>query len=334
MSFEIKTLSTETLSDYLREVREGLGLSVMEASQAAEIKPEHLVWFESNRFHRLPPDVYACGFLKKLAAVYVIDGEVLVAQFKKERRMTTPQASTELASTGWSKTMSRLLVTPKLLSIAAGLSLVCITLGYIMYQVVSLNGAPQLHIAEPQDGQIVAQSFVQVRGSTDPGSIVKINNASIFVDSSGNFSTTVGVTPGQTALAITAQNKFNKTVEEMVTVVAEQAVPQVAGAVSESSPKDAPLVLQLDFTESTTIAVTVDEVSGTPEVLTEGGSKLVRAQQKILLSTSNAGATRARFNGRELGVLGRPGETLRDIPFLPDAANVVSATPAMPSPVQ
>ncbi|KKW29338.1 MAG: hypothetical protein UY73_C0022G0006, partial [Parcubacteria group bacterium GW2011_GWA2_52_8] len=43
----------------------------------------------------------------------------------------------------------------------------------------------------------------------------------------------------------------------------------------------------------------------------------ITAKTKIVLTTGDAGSTRATLNGQDLGVLGKEGEVIRDIEFTP-----------------
>ena len=93
MVFQKKKVQLETLSEYLQEVRRKLKLSLKEVSTLTTISLKFLEALEEGKFNWLPSDVYVYGFLKKLARLYSLDENVLIAQFKKERGIFIKQYS-------------------------------------------------------------------------------------------------------------------------------------------------------------------------------------------------------------------------------------------------
>ena len=75
MVFERKKIQLETLSEYLQEAREALGLSAEEVAAKTSIKLFFLQALESGEFKKLPPDVYVLGFLKQLAELYSVESD-------------------------------------------------------------------------------------------------------------------------------------------------------------------------------------------------------------------------------------------------------------------
>lgn len=320
MTFEIKKITSETLGEYLQEARAHFGLSLSEVAHRAVIKVEYLGYLEQGLLQKLPPDVYVFGFLRKLAHFYCIDADDLIRQYKIERAVLDTQgAPVQVTRVSFKQVFERIIVTPKVVSIALVFAVVLFTVGYIVVQVVSLNGSPKLKIKEPLSGQMVSGSFVHVEGETDPGVTLKINDQAVFVDSNGVFDATIGVIPGQKELQVNAQNKFGKVSEQKLQMIVHDGVaPEVLG---DSTLAADGLDLELQFTDATTISLVVDGTSFPAEQIEKGGSKTVYAHDKVLLTTSNAGVTRVVLNGKSLGALGKNGEILKDVPFLSGIGN-------------
>src|SRR5690554_5048623 len=87
MFFQTKKIQSETLGEYLTEIRTSLGLSVLDVVERTGIQKKFIEQLEQGSLAQLPADVYVCGFLKKLGALYTIAPEVLIAQYKKERNI-------------------------------------------------------------------------------------------------------------------------------------------------------------------------------------------------------------------------------------------------------
>lgn len=312
MEFETKKIRIETLGEYLVEVRERLGLSVEDVSANLGMKQKLLEGLESGNFKSLPPDVYVVGFLKKLGRLYAVDADVLIAQYRKERDIAVQLRKQEGArAASLQKLYENVVITPKFLTLLLGGLFVAATIAYVVWQVFSINKYPSLEIVEPKDRQLVQQSSVTVAGKTDPGMTVTINDQNVFVDSEGNFKTQLGITPGPKELVFTAKNKFDKSVAKTVTIIGEEAVQP-----------EAQVTLRVELTDRVKLDYSIDDGAPVSESLDAGTTKVLTAAKKVLLSTSNAGATKLTYNSQDLGFLGRPGERLTGIPFSAESATM------------
>ncbi len=308
MIFEKKKLQIETLSEYLSEVRRNLNLSAEEVCSKAGMSLKFLEGLETGQLKNLPADVYVYGFLRQLGAIYAVNADELISQYKKERGIVQQLSKNQQAiSSDWKKKFDKLIITPKLVSVGAGLLFIAITVGYIIWQVWSINKMPSLTIIFPPDNSVIAGSAVEIRGQTDSGMSVEINHQPVFVDSQGAFRTELGLSAGPRQIFITAKNRFNKSISKSINITAQPGgnLPATMG-----------VELKLDFAGQATVNYVLDD--GAPGNLSfnAGDSKVLTAEQKIVLSTSDAGVTKVTFNGQVLGFLGRAGEALNSIPFL------------------
>jgi hypothetical protein len=254
--------------------------------------------------------------LRQLAQLYSIEPALLLDQYKKERGIIQQVAQDGKKPVNISrKFFGGIVITPTFLSITVGVLFVLLTVGYIIFQIYSINRAPHLEIFEPQNRQIIKDSFVNVRGQTDPGMTVAVNGQDVFVDNNGGFKTQLGITPGPRDLKITAQNKFGKQVAKVVSIVGQSS--QSLPAASSTA-----LQLKLDFSGDVTITFTLDDQQSQTVSFHNGDSKLLMAKNKAVISTSDAGATRATLNAQPLGPLGRPKESLSNIPFFAESDNM------------
>jgi transcriptional regulator with XRE-family HTH domain len=309
MIFEKKKIQIETLGEYLRAIRTSAGLSLEEVGKRAQISVKFLEFLEAGQFQKLPPDVYVFGFLRELASLYGTGPQVLLEQYRKERGILQQVSRQKFGSDKQSKKfLGKLVVTPAVLGISAGVLFVALTVGYIVVQIFSINRPPALAVFEPTDKQIIKDSFVNVQGQTDPGIMVTVNGQDVFVDKSGRFKTQLGVTAGPRNLEILASNKFGKQTGKTISIVGESSASSADAAATS-------LQLRLEFTDDVSIAFGLDDASPQSISFHSGDSKLLKAQKKAVISTSDAGATRVTLNGQPLGALGRAKEPLANIPF-------------------
>ncbi len=318
IEFETKKLPMETLGEYLAEVRQQLNLTLEEVAQKTGVYEKFIFYIEAGKYHQLPPDVYVLGFLKKLAEVYAISQDALLEQYKKERGIVEHVARERIApKSGWRGWLKNVTVTPKLITIASSVTIGVFAFFYIVIQVFAINKTPALTIVEPRTDSVIKGTSVVVSGKTEPGITVSMNGQNIFVKTDGSFQTTVGVAPGQKELKIEAQNKFGKKSEQLLALRVEEE-SHVAG-VQTVIPSE--LVLELKFTRATKITVVKDGERSPEETVPAQETRRISAQEKVTLTTSDAGNTQVILNGKSLGALGRVGQKLT-VPFTKDASSL------------
>jgi hypothetical protein len=201
-------------------------------------------------------------------------------------------------------------VTPKILSLTVGLLFIVLTVGYIVWQVWSINKMPSLNISEPGNNSVIKASSVFIRGTTDPGLSVSINGENIFVDSKGYFEKQLGLNPGPKEIVVIAKNRFDKSASQTINII----------GVNPAETANNRLELKVDFSATAILGVGVDNQTVQNFNFQPGDSKVFYAKDKIILSTSDAGATKVTVNGQSLGSMGRAKEALNNVVFYPQTA--------------
>ncbi len=306
MAFERKKLKIETLAEYLVEVREKLGFTLEDVVKKTGIKLKFLKYLESGKFSKLPPGVYVIGFLKQLSGLYSVVPQVLIDQYKKEfsiqRNIDSPL---KVRKNKLKKSWEKVIITPKRLSLFFGVIFISLTVGYIIWQVVAINKPPKLKVFEPTPSQIIFGSSLNVKGQTDPGISVSVNEQNVFVNSKGLFQIQLGISPGPVELKVLAENKFGKITSVVLNVIGEKAKKRTGKS----------LYLRLEFSEPVEL---IYEIDGNPKEIgnfNKGDIKVFKGKEKVIISTSNAGATVVSLNGENLGSLGKEGERLENVSF-------------------
>lgn len=88
---------------------------------------------------------------------------------------------------------------------------------------------PLLNIIEPLDNCLVNKMDTTVRGYTDPGVTVIVNNQhSVQADNNGNFSLTVPLVEGLNTLTITAKDAEGRTTKAIRRVIRDTTPPQIS----------------------------------------------------------------------------------------------------------
>lgn len=330
MVFQTKKIAIETLGEYLQEIRADLGLSIKEVACKTAIAEKFLKDIESGQFHKLPPDVYIIGFLNKLSALYAISADQVITQYQKERGILEQVSRTRGQEVkGWRGYFSRLIITPKLLSLTIGITGVLAIVIYLTASVAAIDRNPTLEILEPANGSVIKDGSIKVSGVTDPGTTVVINDQEVFVNGEGKFDVTLGAVAGQKVLDIKAKNKFDRETTNQILVVVQPPsdVPaggdQTASAAGQASSTD--LALHLKYSKDTVRTITTD--NGTPEKknMAKNSVEDISAKSGIVLQTDDAGSIEATLNNQNLGKLGRSKERL-SIPFTKESLSVSTPT--------
>ena len=301
--FKTKQVKIDTLGEYLLQVRKQLNLDIKTVSILAQIKPSYLELLEAGAYPQLPADVYIRGFLKSLANFYHIEEQILIDQYEKEQGFEPAAVVGRkfIKPNWWS-------LTPKTLIIGSSLLVALLAIVYIGIEIRSVLVPPKLTLSEPSSDITVAGNSVVIAGKGEIGAEVFINNQPVLADPGGNFTETLLLSPGLNVVEVSAKNKFDKVskVERRITsnAVAEQpSVPQDVNLTIQIGPNSAWLNLQAD-------GVLVHRGTMLP-----GSAKTISAKNEIILTTANAGSTKIIYNGKDLGILGREGEVIRNVEF-------------------
>lgn len=307
MEFINQKIRLDTLGEYLAEIRLGLNLDILDVSKKTAISKDFILELEKGNYSKLPADVYVIGFLKQLSVVYRINSEQLIQQYKKEKSIHS-----HLQKTGKEKTGNKIInklkniaITPKIISLTIGIFLVTVSFVYIIWQVVSLSKSPSLVVDEPVQNKVYQASFLSVKGKTDIGSFVTVNDQPVFVDEMGSFKTQIGVDQGPKDIVVVSKNRFEKITKKTIPVSIEFSDEKKVDGV----------MLVLKFKGDVVVKYQFDENKIEEKQFKVNEVLDIKAKNKIIVSVSNAGMVDAELNNQNLGVLGRDGEVLNNLKF-------------------
>jgi hypothetical protein len=299
--FKTKTVKIDTLGEYLAQVRVQMNLDLKTVSVLTQIKPSYLQLLESGDYSSLPADVYIRGFLKSLSTFYKIKEQLLIDQYEKERGF-------EIAKPHLKKSRFKVLFTPKTLVIGVSLLLGLLAIGYVTNQIRSVLAPPFLSVSEPSSDQTVTSDSIVVSGRAEIGAEVLINNQPVLIDSSGQFSENLLLSPGPNIVEIVEKNKFNK-----ISKVTRQIISQPP-TIKPTTPEAVNLTIEIG-PGSAWVYLAADGAVVQRGTMLAGSSKIITAKNEIILTSANAGSTQVIYNGKDLGKLGREGEVIRNVQF-------------------
>jgi cytoskeletal protein RodZ len=308
-SFTRKKVESLTLGEKLKKLRGDFRMSLSEISKVTRIQVKYLEYLENGEYNKLPADVYVRGFLRSYARYLNIDEQAFVKLYERERNIQENLSHETLKKTFNVKNLSisSLIITPRSLVIVMIFLLVSGAFFYLFREFQAFAGAPRLVILSPANGTTVEASEVEVRGKTDRGARVSINNQSVFVGSDGDFSDKLILQAGLNTVTVIAVNRFDKEKSETFSIEAKYT-PQASDGGGENKN-------QTSITETFHIDISIHDVptkvtleadgaivfSG---ILKGGESRTVEAKDTIKILSENEAQTFFRLNGAQEEVLG------------------------------
>lgn len=191
-----------SIGNIIKQARARKKLSIARLSSRTKIKQNYILAIEKEQWGVLPSLAVAQGFVKNIAGVVGVDGEMATALLRRdfqERKET--------------KTHETVVVwTPKATIVTLSL-VAAIFLGFYLFRQYSTFAAPPpLTLGEiKRDGNAVTFS-----GKTNENAQVLVGDEAILVDDNGNFQVTISINSGD-RLTIQALSRSGKaTKKEMI----------------------------------------------------------------------------------------------------------------------
>ncbi|MDP3741061.1 MAG: DUF4115 domain-containing protein [bacterium] len=315
--FKTKKVKSKTLGEYLRECREHSDLSISDIGRISQVQPKFILALEEGRYQNLPDLVYIKGFLKSLSLIYHVSSDELLAQYLGEQEIAKNIREEIVGSGNSTFSTPKFIFSPKTLWIGCLIFLGVASISYLYFQVSSLKRPPHLDVASPHENLTVNSAVLVVEGKTESGSNVYLNNQAIVVDAHGEFRENLSLAPGSNVLTIKATNRFGQSSEVTRQIIYQEK--EIAGTATGTAlilPEVRKLIFQVVIGDQAAwIEIEVDGQAQYTGTMLAGSSQSAVAQEKVVLTTGNAGTTKVILNGKDLGILGKEGETIRDIEF-------------------
>jgi cytoskeletal protein RodZ len=217
---EIKGI--KCVSEKLKAARKRLRLSLEDAEIDTKIRYKYLEALEKNQFSLLPSEVHALGFLRRYADYLSLNSADLIMQYKTEWKAAMAKDDRKQDFSPSSNIPQlELAVTPRSVLIIIVFLFIISFFGYIWWAVKKFNAPPKLEITKPISQEVIDDDKLIIKGSTDPGSFVLINNEAVNVAPGGAFTQEVSLVEGMNTIEILAKNRLNKQTKHLIKIIPE-----------------------------------------------------------------------------------------------------------------
>lgn len=322
-TFTKKSVGTLTLGERLKRLRSDRRISLVEVSRNIKVQMKYLESLENGDYDSLPADVYVRGFLKSFADFLGVDDKVLVRLYEKETgiRKNLEKGKDKKEEKIKPLNISSFTFTPKKAIFAVSCLLIALIVFFIYKEIGSFNSSPRLVIISPEANSETGEKMAVVEGITEKDVRLLINDQLTTVNDEGKFREEITLQPGGNTINVKAINKFDKETQETVNIQSNFQDEEL-----ENSSADQPTREDVSNSEKISLEVRVEpgpvwlnvEADGNlvfSGTLLAGALQNFEAKDKIVMSSAQASATFLRFNGKDIGTLGKDPGAVKNIIF-------------------
>jgi cytoskeletal protein RodZ len=185
-------------SAILKNAREEKSLELSDVSKKLKINKNYLEAIESESISHFPSEPYCSLIIKDYATYLGLNGEEILSLFRRDFCGPVKDQSPNT---------SKFSFTPQTTFRVAVTISICLFLSYLVIEYQKFNRPPQLKVNWPDISLHAADSKVEISGTTDPESTVRINNDLIITDSMGNFRKTINIASSEAKIIVEAKSQ-------------------------------------------------------------------------------------------------------------------------------
>lgn len=216
---------TRSVGERLRLARKRQRITLEETERDTKIRLKYLESLEKGWYREMPSEVYALGFLRRYAEYLSLKPDPLITLYKTELKATNGkkekvkpirELSVETSVPKW-----QFFITPKTLLLTIIAILIIGLFGYIWWAVSNFSAPPALSITSPKNDAVISGDSLTVKGKTDIGAFVLINNEPVNVSPDGQFTQEVNLNEGMNTVEIIAKNKLDRRTVRVIKILSE-----------------------------------------------------------------------------------------------------------------
>jgi len=186
----------------IQKIRCSAGVSLKALSKKTKIPLKHLKNLEEGSKDLLPDVLYAKNIIKKYLEFFNIDPAPYLQKIELVRKENVnPKSALKIR---------RLIVLPRIIK---GVILTITILTFLLYLVFSINKifeAPNINILYPADGETVHSSILEVKGKTEKGVTITLNDQEVILDKDNDFNMEINLQKGLNLIKITGIKRYSK----------------------------------------------------------------------------------------------------------------------------
>ncbi len=212
------TNDIDLIGEKLKRARLKQEKTIAEVANDLSINLKYISSIESGDFDSLPPGLYKKNFLKEYSRYLKINPVPIISAFdafEKERRSTKVDPFSKKVVNS-----KDLVSVPKIIKGVIIVLIIGACFTYIGSAFRKLTSEPKIEILFPPDNLTTDKMSIEIRGTTEYGTNIKINGETMIADSFGNFSSEISLKRGINNITISAKKNYGKekTIEKQILV--------------------------------------------------------------------------------------------------------------------
>ncbi|MFZ2153559.1 MAG: helix-turn-helix transcriptional regulator [Microgenomates group bacterium] len=186
----------------LKNAREDKDLTVAEVSKKLKISQKYIEAIENENRSLFPSEPYCSLIIKDYASFLGLSPDDILSLFRRDFAANPCQTN---------PTPVKFFLTPQTTFRVAVVATIFIFVVYVVTEYFKYNQAPPLKINWPSDAGLTLASKIEITGSTDAESTVRVDNDLIIVDQFGNFKKIISLIKSDQIIAIESRSHSGKT---------------------------------------------------------------------------------------------------------------------------
>jgi len=326
-NFIRKKVSSLTLGEKLRKIRNERRISLNEVSKHTQIQLKYLEYLEEGNYDKLPAEVYVKGFLKSYASFLGVNENSLLKLYNRERGIQRNIKKEKETDSGFERgrliKISNFVIISKTTAVAFAVVLAILAAAYLFREVDKFVSIPRLTILEPADGIIAKSGAVWVKGITDKDCQVFINGQLILVNDKGEFNEKVNLRRGANFITVKSKNRFGKESSRTISVQSdyEEEIGNADGVKEEAEgevkgERETRIKAEIYVdSDSVWLSVKVDGSLAYSGTLSPQVKQSFEAKKEISITSGKGRHTFVKINGEDKGALSRDAGMVKDVVF-------------------
>ncbi|MBU4421819.1 helix-turn-helix domain-containing protein [Candidatus Parcubacteria bacterium] len=186
----------------IKDLRVRRGISLETISKKTKIPLKYLKALEEGSTGVLPDVLYVKNIIKKYLSFLNVDPRPFLGQLAPRKKIIKePQKALD---------KKLMLVVPRIIKALIGFVLIGAFIIYIILEINKIFKPPMLLLYSPQEGEATSSTIIEVKGKTDPGTKIFINDESIILNNDNIFNKDINLQKGLNLIKISGINRYSK----------------------------------------------------------------------------------------------------------------------------
>ncbi|MDP3899726.1 MAG: helix-turn-helix domain-containing protein [bacterium] len=215
MIFRKKTIVEQSIGEVLTQARNERNINLEKAARALKINADYLRALENNEFDKLPQGVYGRNFLREYCFLLKLNSQKMLDIYDFEEKKQPVAREERDAFRRQRVKKYEFLSLPKLIRNSLVIVVGLLFVGYLGLRVQAMVAPPELLIFFPPVNYSTDENSLEIKGLSEPDTIISVNGTEMLSNESGEFSYVVHLQQGVNIIKINSKKRYSQEAEIM-----------------------------------------------------------------------------------------------------------------------